>query len=1211
MSTEICFDGYLRSIVNTHQKWEEWYTPTDATGKDSSQVERDRPSFFDFGLMVQTVEPPKSEQEGDSEQVRDKKEKIERLPVLEGICKYAAEHVLLVGRPGSGKSTALARLLLQEAENALSIVRARIPVLVELRYLPSDANELSVCDRILSFMHKHDPALDIDEAEIKQLLHQGWLLLLVDGVNELPSDSSRIQVNLFRELYQKTCPMIFTTRELSMGGNLGITKRLEMQPLTEQQMNQFVRAYLPIQGEKLLQHLSERLRELGQTPLLLWMLCEVFKAREKLPENLGMVFQVFTQTYENSSVRIHEVSPFKNTVQPLSDRRLWKTALKHLASRMMQGDAPVDFRTVVSKDEIIQEFTLLFKDELQPPKLARDCCDDLLNHHLIQMRNENIVEFQHQLIQEYYAAEWLLGLLPNLSDAKLQHDYLNYLKWTEPLALMLELVEGEEQAVRIVRLALEVDLQLGASLAGAVKPEFKSKTIRLLLDRSLPQSKLIRLLGLTHSEEAIPYLQDKLDLKDSKTCKLVIQALGEIPTQATLNILSELRDNSNYEMIHGQIADTLGKIGTPSVDLLEEWNIQMEEKGEELGYVKIRIEIALWNIHGDSRKPAMFKQFGSDYCDQDFESEFGEISLHNILNAIKVQYEYYDNFEGFVAKKMEIYPDAQVIPRLVEIVSTGRSNSKQLAIELLSERSHPDILPILIKAFDSDEDDFFVRETVIAKLGKIGRESSSPKIVDELFSQFFKGIGDKFSGVRKAAIRGLGIIGGESSFNILTRLFQIDHSSICDTGDIVNALGHIGRKESVDLLASKLSKENYSLSKDIIEALGNIGSDKAVPYLLKAFQEQTDNEYLCSNIANALAELNVPEWLPEIRKIALASEIGAELFDAIASIQSRSKYYNYKITMATISRESYNIMENKMIDFAIITALKIERLAVLKAFGIDEDRDRERKGTRTYWRKRLPLKDGMFYEIVVAQCLEMANVNSAILTNDTLHHWQPQAVIMVGIAATAKSEEKQHLGDLVIGKEVYYYEMGKTTADGKLPQPKQIPVDATLLDRVQSLPDQEFPILAIRPDGTETRPKIEIGVIASGDKVISDANERDKIAASNRKILAIEMEGYGVIEAAHQTFERVRCLVIRGLCDYADSTKNDKWHPYAAAVAAGFTKQFLLDMPLEPVNLAEQPSGNQRGTLASSDRSVVVHNSQGVTIVNGNGNILGSGNIVR
>jgi nucleoside phosphorylase len=206
-----------------------------------------------------------------------------------------------------------------------------------------------------------------------------------------------------------------------------------------------------------------------------------------------------------------------------------------------------------------------------------------------------------------------------------------------------------------------------------------------------------------------------------------------------------------------------------------------------------------------------------------------------------------------------------------------------------------------------------------------------------------------------------------------------------------------------------------------------------------------------------------------------------------------------------------NTKETTMIDFAIITAIKIERFAVLKAFEIDEDKDRVREGSRTYWHKRLFLNNGKFYEIVVAQSLDMANLNAAILTNDVLHHWKPNAVIMVGIAATAKPEPKQNLGDVVVGREIYYYEMGKVTPEGILPEPKQIPADATLLDRVQALPNSDFVVLAKRPDGTTKHPDIEVGVIASGDRVIADATERDKIAAVNRKILAIEMEGYGAM----------------------------------------------------------------------------------------------------
>ncbi|KAH7123387.1 hypothetical protein B0J13DRAFT_566539 [Dactylonectria estremocensis] len=36
------------------------------------------------------------------------------------------------------------------------------------------------------------------------------------------------------------------------------------------------------------------------------------------------------------------------------------------------------------------------------------------------------------------------------------------------------------------------------------------------------------------------------------------------------------------------------------------------------------------------------------------------------------------------------------------------------------------------------------------------------------------------------------------------------------------------------------------------------------------------------------------------------------------------------------------------------------------------------------------------------------------------------------------------------------------------------------------------------------------------------------------------------------------CLVIRGICDYADSYKSKEWQEYAAATAAAFAK-LLLD----------------------------------------------------
>lgn len=43
------------------------------------------------------------------------------------------------------------------------------------------------------------------------------------------------------------------------------------------------------------------------------------------------------------------------------------------------------------------------------------------------------------------------------------------------------------------------------------------------------------------------------------------------------------------------------------------------------------------------------------------------------------------------------------------------------------------------------------------------------------------------------------------------------------------------------------------------------------------------------------------------------------------------------------------------------------------------------------------------------------------------------------------------------------------------------------------------------------------------------------------------------------------CIVIRGICEYADSLKNKHWQECAASVAAAFAKEFLESV--EPVDI--------------------------------------------
>ncbi len=491
MADAIDFQPYLKALLPdpTNEDWGDRYTPT--------QVE--------LPLKVQTVVEKHSEDLIALYQPRA--QKPERFEVLAGLRQTVREHhqTLLFGKPGSGKSTALRRLLWEDARTALETTASgqdtfTIPVLIELR----DCRSGSVLKRIQKALRR----LRLSQEDIEDLLFAGRLLLLFDGLNELPSSEAWVALDEFRRDKDfHTVPIIVTTRELGAGADLGIEKKLAMLPLTELQMREFIQKRLPGQAENLLRQLKDRLRELAETPLLLQMLCDVVAESNngQIPQNRGELFrQEFARRYET-------FKPLRGRVSEDS-RRFAPELLQHLAFVMTQGEPHTDplkptpsWLTIPkAQAETILETYLTNRTEALA-QAAKEWLEDLLEFHLLQFAsNPDEIEFHHQLFQEYYAAEYLLRLLPNLSDTELKRNYLNYLKWTEALALMSALMEQETQAVRMAQLALEVDLQLGARLAGAMKPALQEKTIRLvnqfIVEAELPEWLKVELWGKTQSE---------------------------------------------------------------------------------------------------------------------------------------------------------------------------------------------------------------------------------------------------------------------------------------------------------------------------------------------------------------------------------------------------------------------------------------------------------------------------------------------------------------------------------------------------------------------------------------------------------------------------------------------------------------------------------------------------------------------------------------
>lgn len=97
----------------------------------------------------------------------------------------------------------------------------------------------------------------------------------------------------------------------------------------------------------------------------------------------------------------------------------------------------------------------------------------------------------------------------------------------------------------------------------------------------------------------------------------------------------------------------------------------------------------------------------------------------------------------------------------------------------------------------------------------------------------------------------------------------------------------------------------------------------------------------------------------------------------------------------------------------------------------------------------------------------------------------------------------------------------------------------------------------IRLPRGHAHPIVHYGLIGSGNKVVRDASLRRKLA-DGLGVLCLEMEAAGLMNY-------FPCIAIRGICDYADSHKNEVWQGYAAAVAAAYAKELILTTPVTEV----------------------------------------------
>jgi nucleoside phosphorylase len=178
---------------------------------------------------------------------------------------------------------------------------------------------------------------------------------------------------------------------------------------------------------------------------------------------------------------------------------------------------------------------------------------------------------------------------------------------------------------------------------------------------------------------------------------------------------------------------------------------------------------------------------------------------------------------------------------------------------------------------------------------------------------------------------------------------------------------------------------------------------------------------------------------------------------------------------------------------------------------------------------------------------------------------QPRIAIMTGICAG--DAQRVQLGDLIVAERTFTFDNGKFAADEYGRSIHELDAMTYQLDagilQFLGLFDDWKPLVA-RLDRPHSQPGINLNdhqircfirAMASSNAVRAD-NPFEDVRAPVRGTVAIDMEGAAFGQVMSH-YPLIRWLVVKGVCDFADQTKNDAYHDFAARASATYALSFI------------------------------------------------------
>jgi predicted NACHT family NTPase len=326
---------------------------------------------------------------------------------------------MILGKPGTGKSTFLKFLALQC--NRGTFQPHLLPIYIELKDFVEDAKEQSEFS-LENYISEEFALSDILADNFTALLRHGKLLILLDGLDEVPeSEKDRVitEIRRLSQRYYKNQFMVTCRLAAHQYRFQGFTE-VEIADFTTNQITDFAQKYFVATSrnnqaggltkasqfiEQLKYPDNRKIRELAATPLLLNLICSVFQSKASFPTQHAKLYE------EGLEILLVKWDRTKGVRR---DEAYYNLSLVNKIKLLNQlGVKTFEQEDYLFTQNKVQEHIIDYLRQLPDPKsdpVALQIDSEAIlksierQHGLLVERSRRIYSFSHLTFQEYFTA---------------------------------------------------------------------------------------------------------------------------------------------------------------------------------------------------------------------------------------------------------------------------------------------------------------------------------------------------------------------------------------------------------------------------------------------------------------------------------------------------------------------------------------------------------------------------------------------------------------------------------------------------------------------------------------------------------------------------------------------------------------------------------------------------------------------------------------